>query len=74
MFFARQLPDGNRVLIRKDAVRFVEELRGDTIRLHVDGMGEVVTDTYDFDGFARVVMDLDLEENEVTEWIRPRKI
>lgn len=55
MFLAHRMSDNMDVLIRKDAVRFVEPVDEDSILLYVDGVGQIVTNTYDLEGFAMLV-------------------
>lgn len=60
MFFAcKRLSDNQTVVINKKAVRLAEPAGPAEIRLHIDGIGEIITDTYDIFGFASLVAGVD---------------
>ena len=59
----RRYSDDEHVIIRRDAIRFIEPaLNGMAVMLHVDGIGVVITQTYDITGFASNVSETELEE------------
>lgn len=67
MFLAHRMSDNVDVLIRKDAVRFVEPVDEYSIRLYVDDVGQIVTNTYDLEGFAMLVIADDRRQPPMPE-------
>lgn len=58
-----RMQDEQHVIIRRDAIRFVEPIQdGAAVMIHVDGIGEVATRSYDIYGFASAVVEVDLSE------------
>lgn len=62
MFIAiKRLSDNQIVVVRKDAVRYVEPVE-DGVILHIDEVGEIRTDSYDIWGFMSLVAQIETQD------------